>query len=289
MSISDTSARQYATTYMYLIRKAGSESLGEIFRFIKDADVKDATKMSYLNSIISLKKYDPSLVTGNLSEIVEYRDKLQVQIERARGERNSNESQTEAMEMVNLRTLQEFVDKLGESKYESIKGMEDYLLVKMMTRYPLRNDLQDIRLTTRKSDLNSDYNSLYVPPDGKGECVLSLPHYKTSKRYGRVMVRLDPEFTDDVLVLISDGRKYLFPNNKGEPMSSSNFTHKLNRIFEREFGVRISSTLIRKIYLTGKYGQTLQQMREDSRVMGHNLDTQQRSYISNDSRLLDLQ
>jgi hypothetical protein len=87
--------------------------------------------------------------------------------------------------------------------------------------------------------------------------------------------------TNDIKRLTSDGRKYLFVNIKGDPLSSSSFTHKLNRIFMKRFGVPISSTLIRKIYLTGKYGKVLEEMKDDSKVMGHSLGTQQKIYIRN--------
>jgi integrase len=76
--------------------------------------------------------------------------------------------------------------------------------------------------------------------------VLAIREYKTSKTNGDINITLDPEMTNDIKRLTSDGRKYLFVNIKGDPLSSSSFTHKLNRIFMKRFGVPISSTLIRK-------------------------------------------
>lgn len=289
MSISNTSAMQYARTYLFLIKKAGSENIDDIFQVIKTAQVKNNTRMAYLNAIIALKKQDPSLVHGDLTQLIQFRDEIQEYLEEEREANNANASQTAAMSQVNLEQLHQFVDKLAERKYDSIKKLENYLLIKLMVTYPLRNDLQDIALTWDKRDLTRDQNMLYIPVLPDEPAVLSLPHYKTSKTHGRVMIRLDPSLTPDIQLLSEDSRRYLFASDKGEPLSSSNFTHRLNKIFLKEFGVKISSTLIRKIYLTGKYGQILENMRQDAQLMGHNLQTQQNSYISNNPQILDLQ
>lgn len=276
-----SSQKQYLTTYLGLIKKSDSDDLKTIFEYIKSSDVKDTTKLSYLNSIISLKKMNGSLVKGNLSDIKEFRDELQVKIEKARDENNLNERQTKAMEKVKLEDLKKFVKSLDEKKKKSHKDLENYILVKIMTDTPIRNDLQEIAITRQKRDLQSPINVIYLPTARNKMSILSIKEYKTSKSNGDIIINLDEDLTNDIKKMVSDGRKFLFVNQKGEPLSSSSFTHKLNRLFNKEFGVPISSTIIRKIYLTGKYGNVLNEMKEDSKVMGHNLATQQKVYISN--------
>jgi integrase len=274
-----TSKKQYLSTYMSLIKKAESEDLDKIFEYIKNANVKDTTKLSHLNSIISLKKIDSKLVKGDLSKIKEYRDNLNMTIENNRKENNVNEKQAKALDTVSLDDLKNFVTKLDENKNKSIDDLENYILVKMMVSHPVRNDLQEILLTRTKKDLQQPVNAIFVPTGAGKNAILSIKEYKTSKSGGDINIHIDEDLTNDIKKLMKDGRRWLFVNNKRQPFSSSSFTHKLNRIFKKEFGVPISSTLIRKIYLTGKYGNVANEMEKDAKIMGHSVQTQRDNYI----------
>lgn len=278
--IANTSKKQYLTTYRNLIKKSGSENIEEIYKYIRDANVKDTTKLSYLNSIISLKKHDPSLVSGNLDDMITHRDKLNVKIEDERKNDNLNEKQRNAMEKITMDGIKQFIVKLNEKKDKSAKDMENYVLIKLMSQFPIRNDLQEIFITNFKSDTNKPCNTIYIP-NGKKNAIIYLKEYKTAKTNGTISLNLDDELTKDIKKLVKDGRTYLFQNNKGEPLSSSLFTHKLNNLFMKEFNVPISSTIIRKIYLTNKYKDVIGEMKQDAKIMGHNLDTQRQVYIDN--------
>jgi len=286
--VSDTSKMQYITTYINLINKSGSENMDEIFKYIKTAPVKDNTKFSYLNAIISLKNIRPDLVKDDIKKLVEYRNRLQIEIEKQKEKNNANSKQTEVMTKVNLKKLHDLADELYTYRDSSVKALEDYLLVRLMVQYPLRNDLQEIKITKDKSDLNKPINCIYIPKTTT-KAILSIPEYKTSKSHGAIVIELDQDLTKDIKKLIEDGREYLFVTNMGEPYTSSNFTHRLNRVFEKHLNEKLSSTLIRKIYLTGKYGETLKDMKNDAQLLGHNLETQQSTYISNNKKILKRQ
>ncbi len=67
----------------------------------------------------------------------------------------------------------------------------------------------------------------------------------------------------------------LLVNMKGEPLKQDNsITLMLNKIF----GKKISSTALRHIYLSSKYGKVLEEMKKDSNAMSHSLDMQ-KDYI----------
>lgn len=280
MTITTSSKKQYLTSYLSLIKKAGSEDLKDIFEYIKKSSVKDTTKLAYLNSIIGLKKADAKLVKGDLKDVVDYRDRLNVEVENGRKENNLNDRQSKAMEKVKMGDVTKFVDKLNENKSKSTKDLEDYLLVKMMSKYPIRNDFMEVRLTKHKMDLKKPLNSLFVPA-AKGEAILAINDDKTSKTYGQRRIKIDADITSDIKKLMKDGRKYLFVNAKGQPMSSSSFSHRLNRLFQKEFGVPVSSTIMRKIFLTDKYGDVVKDMKNDADMMGHSTATQKDNYIAN--------
>lgn len=280
--VKTTSQKQYLSTYLSLIKKAESSDIKDIYDYIFKKKVKDNTKASYLNSIISLKKIDDKSVKGNLKDIIEYRDKLNNKIEKDREIDNIREGQKEAIQNINLDDLRKFGKELNLKKNNSLKDLEDAILINMMVMYPLRNDLQEILLTQHKKDLTKpDLNILFIPK--KGECVLSLKEFKTSSSQGEIIININIELSDDIRNLIKSDtfRKYLFENRFNKPLSSSSFTHKLNVLTKKEFGIPISSTLIRKIYLSSKYANTIKDMKKDSQILGHSLDTQRSTYINN--------
>jgi len=73
----------------------------------------------------------------------------------------------------------------------------------------------------------------------------------------------------------------LLVDDKGVPPSSPNW---ITRILNKTFKKKVGSSLLRKIYLTTKYGDELdklKEMRNDSIKMGNSVGTQQAVYIKN--------
>lgn len=64
-------------------------------------------------------------------------------------------------------------------------------------------------------------------------------------------------------------------NNK--PFNQNGITRILNRIF----GGRVGSSMLRHIYLTGKYGTLLEEQKKDAEAMAHSINTQ-KDYIKTD-------
>ena len=61
----------------------------------------------------------------------------------------------------------------------------------------------------------------------------------------------------------------------GRPLDAVN---SITRILNKVFGKRIGSSMLRHIYLTGKYGDIAAQQAEDAKMMAHTVD-QQRDYV----------
>ena len=62
---------------------------------------------------------------------------------------------------------------------------------------------------------------------------------------------------------------------KGNPFYKVNdITRMLNKIFHKKVG----ASMLRHIYLSGKYGDILKQQEQDAKAMSHNLSTQ-KDYI----------
>ena len=63
----------------------------------------------------------------------------------------------------------------------------------------------------------------------------------------------------------------------GNPLSQVN---SMTKLFNKIFGKRISSSALRHIFLSDKYGDTVKDMKEDAEKMGHTVETQ-KTYIKN--------
>lgn len=96
-------------------------------------------------------------------------------------------------------------------------------------------------------------------------------NYKTSGSYGRQEVEIPKPLK---LILDKYIKKnptdYLLVSARGQPISQVNMTQKLNKIF----GDKISTSMLRHIYLTHMYqGVDIGKMRDIAQDMGHSVST----------------
>jgi hypothetical protein len=278
----DISKKQYISTYLFLVKKAKSENIEDIFTFIASSDVKDSTRLNYLNSIIGLKKLDPNLVKGDLSHIIDFRDKLGTKVDKSRKKDNLNENQRKVYEQVSSKSIEDLIEKLKGEKATDTKALEEYILLRLMYPKPFRNDLMDVEICKQKGMLKQR-NCIYLPAKKDSKGIIAIVEHKTSSRNGKPLTReLDADLTNDIKTLVKKtDRKYLFQNGKDKPYSSSAFSHKLNSLFKKHLGTPFSSTMMRKIYLTNKYKDVMEEMEEDAQDMGHSKETAQKVYIDN--------
>lgn len=145
---------------------------------------------------------------------------------------------------------------------------------------PRRN--QDYQLMYKIKNYNDKLNNDVNYIDSKN---FIFNTYKTSKKYGQKTI----EINDELKSLLNLYYKYSGkPTNKpeiflkthdGKPLESVN---SITRILNKVFNKKIGSSMLRHIYLTGKYGDKVQEMKETAEKMGHNTQTQ-KEYIKNDS------
>jgi hypothetical protein len=64
----------------------------------------------------------------------------------------------------------------------------------------------------------------------------------------------------------------------GSPLTAVN---AITRLLNKVFGMKVGSSMIRHIYLTDKYKDTLEEMKKDSEAMGHSV-AQQKDYVRTD-------
>jgi len=104
-----------------------------------------------------------------------------------------------------------------------------------------------------------------------GKCYFNA--YKTSKIYGKQEIELPKQLNTIIKkwVKLNTGNYMLFSSN-GNPLSSSQITKMLNKIFD---GKSISTDMLRHVYLTDLYKDVpaLKELEQTNREMGHSLST----------------
>ena len=162
-----------------------------------------------------------------------------------------------------------------------------FLGLTLSLHYPLRNDLNNTRIITRRAfnalDRNERETSNFVIQGKVPE--LSIGNYKTRKKYGVKKIPIEDKAVGKAMrqwLDVSPNPDYILINvNQKTPMSSLHITQNLNRIFKKNFNKSVGSTLLRHIVLTEKFGQQLQEMEDMADVCGHEVSTAHKVYIKN--------
>lgn len=166
---------------------------------------------------------------------------------------------------------------------------QQYLVINLYTLLPpLRNDyvmvkvINDPDFENNEEKINTSYN--YINLKTKN---LLLCTYKTDKFYGIKKVEIPEELFQ--IIIDWENKKADFYKDKlthnflllnttnCTPMKHNTLTKYLNKIF---YPKKVSSTLLRKIYLSEKYPVdiTYREQLKDSYVMGHSIGTQKMIY-----------
>lgn len=161
------------------------------------------------------------------------------------------------------------LDRVGE-KYSNkeLQIIQDYLLLLLYSGKffpPLRNDfIMEIINDDEEMDKNKNYLVI-----GKDFMKFVFREFKTRKSSeDREILIKNKEFINLILkwIEITD-KDYLLINIKDKkPMTENGITKNLNRIFQKEFGKNVSSSLLRSIYITEKYKNNNMSMKEKKKL-----------------------
>lgn len=106
-------------------------------------------------------------------------------------------------------------------------------------------------------------------------------NYKTAKTYGKQETEVSKPvkaILNKWFKIIPDGCDYILFDNKFNPLTSPQITHRLNEIF----GKKISTSMLRHIYLTNKFsGVNLEELQKTATEMG-NSPMQALMYVKKD-------
>lgn len=186
------------------------------------------------------------------------------------------------------RTVKEYVSKKTLTPDEYEKLLQAVILGLYVYIPPRRNqDYLSMSVVKKwKDDLPEDRNYL----DLSGHRFVFYK-YKTAKKYGKQSIDI-PEDNEtlhlrEILSIYMKHhplKKGLTVGNKTMPFLVNHdgtiltAVNSITRVLNKIFGKKVGSSMLRHIFLSDKYGKTLEEQKEDSAAMGHSLN-QQREYI----------
>ena len=154
-----------------------------------------------------------------------------------------------------------------------------WILFNMLIRIPTRNDASNMLYITQRAYKNLSQNdkeqhNYLVNERNNMKFIYNV--YKTSKKYGENIIPVPADLKPMLRTYLK-----LMDYKTGDnifDMSRNAISQLLSKTSKRIIDKSISSTLIRKIYLSDKYGDVKEEMEKDAKMMGHSKATQQAVY-----------
>jgi integrase len=296
--VAETTSRGYIKSLYALNKKKPFKNIN----FLKKTDDIDSVISEYaestqrgllatITSVLSLYK-DKS---GYKKLYQHYHDKMMQRVEDKREEEKEGgvKSKKQTENWLSWDTIQsrknELKGGLVPDKKRSVDTDEydkllQYVVLALYTEVqPRRNqDYLDMYIVKKWNDkMPTDKN--YLDIAGK-RFIYNV--YKTSKKYGTQIVEIPPALSETLQLFLKhhplwkEGKRKSDPvkllvNADGTPITAVNaITRMLNKVFDKKIG----SSMLRHVFLTDKYKDTLDEMKKDSDAMAHS-GKQQRDYV----------
>jgi hypothetical protein len=162
--------------------------------------------------------------------------------------------------------------------------LQIYLVLNIHAEVPMRNDLAGTRVV--KKDV---FDKMSQEQQKKGNYLvhnrlimfLYLNDYKTDKVYKSKKIDLSKDLRKVVnfYLKFNEGSEYLLTKLDGEPKSKNNLTQDLRNESLKRLNKAISTTMLRKIYLTDKYSDLKNELKKDNDNMMHSMKTALTHYV----------
>ncbi len=268
----------------------------------KSKDVKEklddkhfTTQRNYFNAIIILlmaldKKKEL------IDEYTEIRDELNKKYEDDNATGVISEKQK--ANFVKLEELQKMLNEMdSEIKSKKLRQKESltpkeknliqtFILFNIYTRLPMRNDVAGMEIITKRN-----YNKLseenkqeknYLRLD-KGSLKFILNDYKTSKKYKEKVLDI-PKDLEKLLRFFMRVNKLengdvLFTSGTGKPLTRNALSQLFIKTSKKYLDKSISTTMLRKIVLSDKFGDLKEEMEKMADIAGHSTDVMNDVYI----------
>jgi len=301
--LSDSSIQAYLRN----LRKLNNDEVFKNFNFLKDVAViqrrlegyKENTKRNYLISIVSVLSLSTKPTVKKLHD--KYYELMMKKNEEINKDVNPNDL-TEAQEknwiswndvVKKYEELEKEVDEFYKQKNISENQYNTLLAYTILSLYihqaPRRNkDYQIMKIVNNyKADMSKDFNYLDL---AKKEFIFNS--YKTSSKYGSQLVKISEDLWSSLLKYFKHHKLMSVKNMKNKTVENDENSwflvymnnkpldkvNSITRILNKIFGKAIGSSMLRHIFLTDKYGDTLDKAQQDAKDMAHS-SSMQKDYI----------
>ncbi len=152
--------------------------------------------------------------------------------------------------------------------------LQAFVLFNIYARMPFRNDVAGMEAIQKRAynklseEEKKAKNFLVVE---KGGLFFVLNKYKTAKKYEELDLPIEDPTLKKILryYLKMNGMGVLFKTSTGKALTRIELSKTLLKYSQKYMNKSISSTLLRKIYLSSKYGNMKEELEKDNKVMGH--------------------
>jgi hypothetical protein len=188
---------------------------------------------------------------------------------------------TENENWIKKEDLDQVYNDLKDKYKDSKQAYQNFVLLSLYyLQAPRRNkDYQLLKISTKYNDsLTNEFNYLDIKKK-----MFIFNNYKTAKKYNKQEININEELFQILINYIKafklkDGDFLLNDLKTNEPYKNTNsITILLNRIFKKKIG----ASMLRKMYLTSKYGDESKQLKDDAAAMGTSTGVIQTNYIKN--------
>ena len=242
---------------------------------------KPNTKRTYLISIVSAVKNSEN---KQIKKLYEYYYPMLEQLNKELLD-NTKKTDKEVDNWISEEELKEVIEncdaiieeiktkrKIDDKQYDKLL---DCLILSLYTKIAPRRSLDYIEMVVSKPEENQTTNYYY---QGK----FYFNRFKTQTKYQQQIIDIPPSL-EQILKLYMKFKKgetnKLLINVKGVPLkTSTDMTNRLNKIF----GSKVSSSMLRKQFLTSKYGKVIEELEKDTADMATSVGTALNNYIKNE-------
>jgi integrase len=292
------------TVYLRNMKKLNDDLPYKDFKFLEDSkkieeklkNYKENTKRNYLISVVSLLSlFNDNKKIKKLHDI--YYDlmmkkndqiKKEIQPEDLTAKQEENWMSWDQVKKV-YKSLEESVDKfvnndtISESQYNQLLS---YMILSLYVLLePRRNKDYQLMYIIKQYKKQADNNQLNFLDLTNRKFIFN--NYKTSKKYGPKEIDIAEDLNNVINKylrhhpllqknkLTANSLVPFLVNYNGAPLDKVN---SITRILNKTFGKAIGSSMLRHIFLTGKFGPVLEEQKKVAGNMAHSVE-QQKDYI----------
>lgn len=292
----DSTIKMYVSNLMKLMKMFDKDDL----KFLKKPkDIADklselhyTTQRNYYNAIIvylMALKEDEEI----LKEYNDLRDDLNKKYEDEQATGTISDKQKD--NFVDISEVNKMIEKMGEEiKEKKIKKKEDltakdkallqvYIIYNIYTRIPLRNDISGMEVINKRAYnklSESDKKEKNYLVINKNSMFFVINKFKTQSKYQELKIDIPKDLEKLLRLYIRvNGMGVLFKSSTGKPLSRNALSQLLIKTSKKYMGKSISTTMLRKIYLSSKYSKVKEEMEKDAHNLGHSVSMQQSVYV----------